>query len=136
MPEAIRTYAELRKDIYVRDNILGIVEEPFTGFRVLVPHALVDKVLELAHTLGAHEGLKKLMCRLNRSFFWPSMRRDASLFVAACPVCDKFRSLRSHPRSPLHPFRIGYRGDVLAIDLVGEKEPCPPRRMATSIYLS
>ena len=29
LPEASRTYAELRKDIYIRDNTLGVVEEPF-----------------------------------------------------------------------------------------------------------
>ena len=48
----------------------------------------------------AEEGWKKLMCRLNRSFFWPSMRRVASLFIATCATCEKFRSFRGHPRSP------------------------------------
>ena len=81
----------------------------------------------------SHEGLKKLMCRLTRSVFWSSMRRDALLFIAACPTCDKFRSLRSLPSSPLHPVRIGYRGEVLAMDLVGEKGPRPLRRTETSM---
>ena len=66
---AICTYATMRENLFLRDNVLGLVEEPFSGFRVLVAHSLVDRVLELAHILGAHEGLKKLMCRLNRSFF-------------------------------------------------------------------
>ena len=124
----------MRENISLRDNLLGLVEEPFTEFRVLVPYSLVDRVLELGHILGAHEGLKKLMCRLNRSFFWPSMRRDAILFIAICSICEKFRSLRAQPRSPLHPVRVGYRGEILAIDLVGGKGPYQVRRVVTNIF--
>ena len=58
---AICTFAAMRDNLFIRDNVLGKVEEPFSGFRVLVPHSLVDRVMELAHILGAHEGLKKLV---------------------------------------------------------------------------
>ena len=51
LPETRRIYADILANIYIRGNILGIVEEPYTGFKVLVPHSLVDKVLEIDHTL-------------------------------------------------------------------------------------
>ena len=121
----ICTYAAMRENLFLRDNVLVLVEEPFSGFRVLVSHSLVHRVLELAHILGAHEGLMKLMCRLNRSFFWPTMRREASLFIATCSTCEKIRSLRAIPRSPLHPVRVGYLGEILAIDLLGGKGTLP-----------
>ena len=47
------------------------------------------------------------------------MKRDVKLFVNSCPVCDKFRGRRKTPRNPLHPVRVGARGEILAIDLVG-----------------
>ena len=50
-PAAIRIYAAMRDNLFLRDNILGLVEDPFTGFRVLVPNSLVDRV----HNLGTHE---------------------------------------------------------------------------------
>ena len=50
------------------------------------------------------------------------MKRDVKLFVNSCPVCDKFRGRRKNPRNPLHPIRVGARGEILAIDLVGGKE--------------
>ena len=56
---AIRTYAAMRENIYLRDNLLGLVEEPFTGFRVLVEYSLVDRVLELGHILGAMNDIKR-----------------------------------------------------------------------------
>ena len=59
LTEDIRTYADLRKHIYVGDKILGVVDEPFTGFPLLIPHVLVDKVIELGHTLAGHKGLKR-----------------------------------------------------------------------------
>ena len=65
------------------------------------------------------------MCPLNRSFFWPTMRRDASLFIANCSPCEKFRSLHPHPRSPMHTVRVGYRDEILAIDFVGGNGTLP-----------
>ena len=53
------------------------------------------------------------------------MKRDVDLYVVTCPVCDRFRSLHAKPRSPLHPVRVGFRGEILAIDLVGGKETLP-----------
>ena len=44
-PAAIRTDAGMRKNLFLRDNIIGLVAEPFSGFRVLVPHSILDPVL-------------------------------------------------------------------------------------------
>ena len=124
-PEIFRIYASLAPSVQIRENVLGLTDDPARSFRILVPPVLVDRVLECAHTLGAHEGAKKLLLRLTRSVFWPSMKRDVDLFVMTCPVCDRFRNLHAKPRSPLHPVRVGFRGEILAIDLVGGKEALP-----------
>ena len=48
----------MRPDLQIRDGIHGLIEQPQGNFRVLVQHALLDSILELAHTVAAHEGLK------------------------------------------------------------------------------
>ena len=89
----IRNYAAIREYFNLRDNLLG-------------------------HVIATHASLNKLLIRLNRSFVLPSMRRDDLRFVATCCTFEKFRSLRAQPRSPLHLVYVGYRGELLPINLV------------------
>ena len=123
--DTLKIYAEKFDSLEIREEILGIVDsEDPNSFALAVPQSLVDELLSQFHEgMGtAHEGAKKVLSRLNRSYFWPGMSRDVKLYVNSCPVCDKFRGHRKNPRNPLHPIRVGARGEILAIDLVGGKE--------------
>ena len=124
-PEILRIYASLLPSISIRENSLGLSDDHAKPLRILVRSSIVEQSLETAHTLGAHEGSKKLLLRVSRSFFWQSMKRDIDLFVMTCPVCDRFRRLHAKPRNTLHPVSVGFRGELLAIDLVGGKEALP-----------
>ena len=124
-PESLRIHASMLPDFQIRDGILCLIDPPLGNFQILFPHALLVRILELAHTVRAHEGLKKLILRLSRSFFWPNMRRDIMLYVSTCSVCDRFHLRRSYSRNPLHSVRVGFPGEILALDLVGGKEACP-----------
>ena len=120
----IRTYAAMRETPFLR-NIIGLVLEPFTDFRQLIVHSLADRVLVLAYILGYQDPLAKLICYLTRSFFWPSMRRAALLFVAACSMSGKFRSMHAYPGRPLHIVTEIYGGEILTIDLAGGNGTLP-----------
>ena len=107
---AIRNYAAIREYFNLRDNLLG-------------------------HVIATHASLNKLLIRLNCSFVLPSMRRDDLRFVATCSTFEKFRSLRAQPRSPLHLVYVGYRGELLPINLV-EGEGTHPIRPDGNKYIS
>ena len=77
------------------------------------------------HENTAHEGNKKLPFRICQSFYLPKMARDVKLFVITCSVCDKFKAQTRFPKFPLTPVRVGFRGEILAIDVVGGKEALP-----------
>ena len=121
--------------IPIIENSLGLSDDPAKPFRILVRSSLLEQILETAHVLGAHDGSKKLFIRVSRSFFWPSMKPDIDLFVMTFPVCDRFRSLHAKPLNTLHPFRVGLRGDPLAIDLVAEKMRSQALRAITAIFM-
>ena len=54
----------------------------------VVPHSLVTRVLEIAHARpdASHLDYKRLKERLQHLFYWPSMKIDARIFVASCPL--------------------------------------------------
>ena len=106
------------------DVILIRDEDGSELFRVLVPETLRDQLVDFFHAgpMGAHEGHKKVCARVSAHYFWPLMRKDIRLRCAQCEVCERFRSPGRAPRSPLRPLKTGFRGQLVALDVVGGKD--------------
>ena len=47
------------------------------------------------------------------------------LYIACCPVCEKFIRLNQTPRAGLRSIKVGGRGDCLAMDIVGGMDSLP-----------
>ena len=112
------------------DCVLICDEDGSALYKMLVPPALRNRVIDFFHSgpMGAHEGHKKVCARVTAYHYWPLMKRDVRLRCARCDVCELFRSPGRSPRSPLQPLRVGFRGQLVALDVVGGGvclEPCP-----------
>ena len=124
--EMIRALSEKFGSLELRSHILGIADlDTRNMFRIVVPSELVESVIDAAHRSMAHEGAKKVLLRISRTFYWHSMRKDVKLFVASCPVCDRYKKVGRAPKNPLHPVRVGFRGETLAMDILGGKYALP-----------
>ena len=90
-------------------------------FRIIIPPSLIEEVIYDAHEgVGAsHEGVEKTLRRILNFAYWPGMRRDIKLFIAACPACDKFRNVSHGVRAPLGSIPASNRFDLVAMDVVG-----------------
>ena len=124
-PDAVRVYVEMFDNLQIKQGVLGVVdfEDPL-HFKIIIPSSLVELVLKQFHEgVGmAHEGFKKVFMKISRVYYWPGLKQDLKLYVASCPTCDRFRARRTKLKNPLHHVRVGNRGEVLAMDLVGGKE--------------
>lgn len=56
--------------------------------------------------LTCHPSLACTLHLLCQRFWWPSMIRDASSFIAACPVCTRGKPSRRLPAGLLHPLPV------------------------------
>jgi hypothetical protein len=80
----------------------GIVHK-FTKVRkqVLVPAALVNKLLQVAHSgpLAGHPGITRCRQSLEKNYYWPTMGNDIIKHIKSCPTCqvvgkgDKLRKI-------------------------------------------
>ncbi|KAF0096477.1 MAG: hypothetical protein FD144_5878, partial [Rhodospirillaceae bacterium] len=123
-PPFVKALQDAREHLAVEDDLV-VWREPYPDCprRVLVPNALIESVIASVHDgIAAHEGIDKTCARLSRYFYWPGMRGDIKLYIAACPTCDKFRNAPRNARSPLHPIRVAARGEIVAMDVMGGKE--------------
>ena len=123
--ENIRIYAEEFENLEIRQELLGIKDPNANSFRILVPRELIESVITSVHNNMIHEGATKVLLRASRSFFWPSMVKDIKLFISTCSICDRFKTQVRMPKNTLSPVKVGFRGEILAIDVIGGKGTLP-----------
>lgn len=70
--------------------------------------ACIEKLLELYHSspLGEHAGLYRTLACIATHFYWPAMRKDVAEYIKKCQVCQRAKSLQTHPNGLLSPLPI------------------------------
>ena len=79
----------------VNDILCRSFEDSSTGQSHLqVPTTLRPKILESFHssTTAAHLGVTKTLEKLRTRFYWPGHKKDVSVFVSSCLVCQERNS--------------------------------------------
>ena len=104
---------------------------------ILVPASIKERVIRILHEGfgAAHQAAKATASKLIQRFFWPVLKRDVRLYVACCPVCEEFLLNSRTPKAGLHPMEVGYKGDCIALDIVGGKESMPEILAEPNIFL-
>ncbi|GAA5994452.1 hypothetical protein JCM11641_004573 [Rhodosporidiobolus odoratus] len=88
-----------------------------TGWQLLVPHGtfktdrpvaptFVEAILDHSHRVLGHLSALKRLNYLRRSFWWPTLHRDAMDYVCSCETCARAKSATSKPFGLLHPLPV------------------------------
>jgi hypothetical protein len=80
-----------------------------------------------------HTGIDRTEARLSQNYYWPHIRKIVADYIRACPVCEKFKSIRENTTAELQPIISYYALDLLVIDFIG---PLPTTRKQNRFILS
>ncbi|KAF0302485.1 uncharacterized protein FJT64_025413 [Amphibalanus amphitrite] len=112
----LRPFFDVRHELQLRDDNI-ILRGPD---RVVVPLALIDKYLQVAHR--PHEGIVRTKQLLRSLAWWPGMMRATTDLIRDCSTCqakDAVLSQGARP-APLQPVPLPDRAwSKLGIDVVG-----------------
>ncbi|GBG75321.1 hypothetical protein CBR_g19954 [Chara braunii] len=89
--------------------------------RLCVPNreSLRSLFLGECHDVTDHFGYKKTATNLLQRFLWPTMMRDAQLYVETCQVCQRDKPRTQAPLGLLKPLPIPERlGESLSMDFM------------------
>jgi transposase InsO family protein len=103
------------------DGLLWTKDTP-SRFYVPADRELQAKLLYEAHDAptGGHLGERKTLHKMQRSCYWPGMRKDVEDYVRGCVVCAAVKPSQQMPAGLLQPLPIPHRPwDVISIDFVG-----------------
>ena len=124
----LSSFAQLFDQISIHESVLVVNRSDDTKRElILVPRTLTERVIRFFHEGpgGDHQAPKSTSAKFIRSFWWPDLKRDVRLYVACCPVCEKFIRLGRTPRAGLKPMEVGGLGKCLSMDIVGGKDSFP-----------
>ncbi|GBG65834.1 hypothetical protein CBR_g53806 [Chara braunii] len=122
--------SEIIRRLEAKDKVTSIEFELVKGLLFLekagnkhlcVPNreSLRSLLLGECHDATSHFGYKKTAANLLQRFWWPTMMRDAQLYVETCQVCQRDEPRTQAPLGLLKPLLIPERpGESLSMDFM------------------
>ena len=87
--------------------------------QVIIPRALITKVLEQVHSNSGHLGLKRTLERLKERAYWPGYEADTERYVRECHCCQQRNQQPPTSRAPLGTITAKAPFEKLAWDIMG-----------------
>lgn len=115
VPSELWLYFPVRHELAVESPLI------FRGNRLIVPIALRERLIHLAHE--GHQGLVRTKQRLRKLYWWPRMDKLVHTVLSACMTCQASdKSVKTFP-APMQPVEFP-KGPFqhVAIDIVGPFE--------------
>ena len=101
-----------------------------TAHRVAVPSDKAELVFEHSHShpTAGHFGAVATVKRARRYFYYPGMMEDMKRMSLNCGVCLAKRKKIDLKRGTHNPVASGYKGEMIAVDLVGPYPESPDKK--------
>lgn len=91
------------------------------SLRLFAPRSLRRKIIEGCHDppFSGHQGEKKTLERVKRSFYWYGLTADVLHYVATCAMCGASKKSARKSRAALQSYVCGAPLDRLHLDFLG-----------------
>lgn len=122
--------------------------------RLVVPSGRREAILDLAHNVGGHMGVRRTKDRIALSFTWPNLINDVIKYCRSCEICQKRARVTCKDRvpieggvvsvepvfshfyvdclGPLCSYSIQYNYAIVFLDKVSRYPHCVPLRSITA----
>ncbi|XP_063600010.1 uncharacterized protein LOC134776228 [Penaeus indicus] len=105
-----------------------------TVHQIVIPKSLHTDVLNIAHDISGHLGVKKTYYKILAHFYWPKMKRDVSRYCQSCHICQvkgkPGAGIKPYPLQPIPVLREPF--SKVVIDCVG---PLPKTKRGNKFLL-
>ena len=83
---------------------------------IVMPQLYQHEILFRAHDALVHQGISKVVARIQERHTWPGLRRYVGKYVCQCLTCQQVRDKPGDVRFPLKNFQSGYFNELVQYD--------------------
>ena len=122
--KTVRKLAKKKERGYVKDKSGVIFRHRIDDIGWNVKQACLPlpfrvRCLEAAHERFGHQGRNKMVEHISRSFYWPTMWKDAADHCSRCEACQRNSKLNPKPSPLIEREVVTVPTDRVCVDLVG-----------------
>ena len=98
---------------------------------LVIPESIKEQTMQLIHStlLAMHPGVEESVRRCMLHYYWPDMKTDFKLYIAACVTCGENKQPPAYLKAPLKHIIVHSFNDAVSIDhIVPERDVITARR--------
>ena len=80
---------------------------------ILRPQLYQHEILFRAHDAMGHQGIAKVLARIEEHHTWPGIRRSVGQYMSQCLTCHQVRDKRGDVRFHQENFQSGYFNELV-----------------------
>ena len=138
--EFARNYFRQKKDLLFinKNDVLCVHYSPTQRplherpCMIIMPQLYQHEILFRAHDAMGHQGISKVVARIQERHTWPGIRRSVGRYVGQCLTCQKVRDKPGDIRFQLKNIQSGYFNELVQYDHL---KICPSDNNNTGILV-
>ena len=138
--EFARNYFRQKKDLlFINKNDVPCVQNSPTPrplherpCMIIMPQLYQHEILFRAHDAMGHQGISKVVARIQERHTWPGIRRSVGRYVGQCLTCQQVRDKPGDVRFQLKNIQSGYFNELVQYDHL---KICPSDNNNTGILV-
>ena len=138
--EFARNYFRQKKDLLFinKNDVLCVQNSPTQRplherpCMIIMPQLYQHEILFRAHDAMGHQGISKVVARIQERHTWPGIRRSVGRYVGQCLTCQQVRDKPGDVRFQLKNIQSGYFNELVQYDHL---KICPSDNNNTGILV-
>ena len=138
--EFARNYFRQKKDLLFinKNDVLCVQYSPTQRplherpCMIIMPQLYQHEILFRAHDAMGHQGISKVVARIQERHTWPGIRRSVGRYVGQCLTCQQIRDKPGDVRFQLKNIQSGYFNELVQYDHL---KICPSDNNNTGILV-
>ena len=99
---------------------------------IVMPQLYQHEILFKAHDAMGHQGIAKVLARIQERHTWPGNRKSVGIYVSQCMTCQQVRDKLGDVRFDLKNIQSGYFNELVQYD---HMKICPSDNKITEILV-
>ena len=120
--KSLKHYLRIKKQLKLRDGVLyrrtlsDNSKSRMLNYQLVLPKGMIDTAMKGCHDEVGHQGRDRTVSLVRERFYWDTLYKDVSEYVAKCSRCVKRKS--TPDKAPMQPIHMSQPLELVHMDFL------------------